>query len=202
MAAANASVGVSRAAFYPDITISAAAGFQDTGFNLVSLPNSLWSIGAGLMLPVFEGGLRRAELQRSWSQYAQTRDLYRATVLAAFQDVEDGLSLTQRLAVESGQQGAASDEAAQALAISTMLYDDGLDNYLSVAVAQVQALAAQIAEVQVRVRQGQAAVSLVRALGGGWTVQALPGKAETLPELSYDNRPDHSDTRPAADDNP
>jgi outer membrane protein, multidrug efflux system len=56
---------------------------------------SLWSVGAGAMLPLFEGGLRRAELQCSWSQYAQTRDNYRATVLAAFQEVEDGLSLTK-----------------------------------------------------------------------------------------------------------
>jgi outer membrane protein TolC len=96
MAAANAAIGVSRAAFYPNVTLNGAAGFQDTAFNLLSVPNRLWSAGAGAMLPLFEGGLRRAELQRSWSQYAQTRDDYRATVLTAFQDVEDGMSLTQR----------------------------------------------------------------------------------------------------------
>ena len=61
-----------------------------------------------------------------------------------------------------------------------MLYNDGLDNYLSVSVAQVQALAAQLAEVQIRVRQVQAAVSLIRALGGGWTVQELPDERQTL----------------------
>jgi multidrug efflux system outer membrane protein len=181
MAAANASIGVSRAAFYPHVTFSGTAGFQDTAFNLLSLPNSLWSVGAGAMLPLFEGGLRRAELRRSWSQYAQTRDQYRATVLAAFQEVEDGLSLTQRLATEATQQREASDQAAQALSISTMLYKDGLDNYLSVSVAQVQALAAQTTEVQIEVRQMQAAVSLIRALGGGWTVQALPDERQILP---------------------
>jgi outer membrane protein TolC len=125
--------------------------------------------------------LRRAELQRSWSQYAQTRDYYRSTVLASFQEVEDGLSLTQRLATEVSQQREASDEAAQALSISTLLYEDGLDNYLSVAVAQVQALAAQTAEVQLQSRQLQGSVSLIRALGGGWTLQALPGEKQTLP---------------------
>jgi NodT family efflux transporter outer membrane factor (OMF) lipoprotein len=181
MASANTSIGVSRAAFYPHVTFSGTAGFQDTAFNLLSLPNSLWSVGAGAMLPLFEGGLRRAELRRSWSQYAQTRDHYRATVLAAFQEVEDGLSLTQRLATEATQQREASDQAAQALSISTMLYKDGLDNYLSVSVAQVQALAAQTTEVQLQVRQMQAAVSLIRALGGGWTVQALPSEKQTLP---------------------
>jgi outer membrane protein, multidrug efflux system len=181
MAAANASIGVSRAAFYPNVSLSGSAGFQDNAFRLADLPNSLWSIGAGAMLPLFEGGLRRAALQLSWSQYAETRDNYRLTVLTAFQEVEDGLSLTQRLATEVTQQREASDQALQALSISTTLYEDGLDNYLSVAVAQVQALAAQTTEVQLLTRQMQAAVSLIRALGGGWTLQALPDEKRTLP---------------------
>jgi multidrug efflux system outer membrane protein len=186
MAAANAKIGVSRAAFYPNITLNGLAGFEDNAFKLASLPNSLWSVGAGAMLPLFEGGLRRAELQRSWSQYAQTRDRYRSTVLASFQEVEDGLSLTQRLAAEVAQQREASDQATQALAISTMLYQDGLDNYLSVAVAQVTALAAQTAEVQLLSRQMQGSVSLIRALGGGWTVRALPSENQTLPFGPFD----------------
>ena len=95
MAAANVSIGVSRSAFYPNITLSGTGGFEDSAFNLLSLPNSLWSVGAGAMVPLFEGGLRRAELQRSWSRYAQTRDGYRSTVLASFQEVQDGLSLTE-----------------------------------------------------------------------------------------------------------
>ncbi|MGO9935392.1 MAG: efflux transporter outer membrane subunit [Steroidobacteraceae bacterium] len=191
MAAANVEIGVSRAAFYPNITLSAGAGFEDNAFNLLSLPNSLWSVGAGAMLPLFDAGLRRAELQRSWSQYAQTRDGYRSTVLASFQEVEDGLSLTQRLATEVKQQREASDQATQALSISTMLYEDGLDNYLSVAVAQVTALAAQTTEVQLLSRQMQASVSLIRALGGGWTVQGLPNEKQTLPfgPFGYSARP-------------
>jgi len=181
MAAANATIGVARAAFYPNVTLSGTAGSEDNAFNLLSLPNSLWSVGAGAMLPLFEGGLHRAELERSWSQYAQTRDNYRATVLAAFQEVEDGLSLTQRLATEVRQEREASDQATQALSISTKLYEDGLDSYLSVAVAQEQALAAQTTEVELMTRQMQAAVSLIRALGGGWTIQELPTEKQTLP---------------------
>jgi NodT family efflux transporter outer membrane factor (OMF) lipoprotein len=193
MAAANASIGVSRAAFYPHVTFFGTAGYQDNGFDLFNLPNSLWSIGADAMLPLFEGGLRRAELQRSWSHYAETRDNYRATVLAAFQEVEDGLSLTQRLKSEVAQQQEASDQAAQALSISTTLYNAGLDNYLSVAVAQVQALTARTSEVQVQARQMQAAVSLIRALGGGWTTQDLPKEQQTLPFGPLDYKV-HSDT--------
>jgi outer membrane protein, multidrug efflux system len=177
MAAANAAIGVARAAFYPNITIAAGGGFEDSGLNLLSLPNSLWSVGAGAALPLFEGGLRRAELARSWSQYRQTRDDYRATVLSAFQDVEDGLSLTRRLATEDVQQREASDQAERALWISNRLYREGLDNFLSVSVAQVQALAARSVEIQVRMRQIQATVTLIRSLGGGWTVRALPTEA-------------------------
>jgi multidrug efflux system outer membrane protein len=180
MAAANALIGVSRAAFYPNVTFNLAGGFEDSGFNLLSLPNSLWSVGAGAVMPLFDGGLRRAQLRHSWAQYAQTRDDYRATVLGAFQEVEDSLSQTQRLATEDTQEHEASEQAAQALSISTMLYKDGLDNYLSVSVAQVQALAAQLNEVQIRIRQIQAAVSLIRALGGGWTTRSLPNEKETL----------------------
>ena len=180
MAAANAQIGVSRAAFYPNVTFSATGGFEDTGVNLLSLPNSLWSVGAAAVLPLFDAGLRRAQLRHSWAQYAQTRDSYRATVLMAFQEVEDGLSQTRRLATEDTQEHEAGDQAAQALSISTLLYTDGLDNYLSVSVAQVQALAAQLTDVQIRTRQIQAAVSLIRALGGGWSAQALPDEKQTL----------------------
>jgi outer membrane protein, multidrug efflux system len=181
MAAANASIGVARAAFYPHIVFGGNAGFEDTALRLLSLPNSFWSIGADATLPLFEGGLRRAQLLHARSQYAQTRDNYRATVLAAFQDVEDGLSLSQRLATEVVQQQEASDQATQALSISTMLYNDGLDDYLNVAVAQEQALTVRTSEVQLEIRELQASVSLIRALGGGWSMQALPTERQTLP---------------------
>ena len=181
MAAANAAIGVSKAAFYPNIDLFGSAGLAATGFDLIHLPNSLWSIGANAALPLFEGGLRRAELQRTWAAYAQTRDDYRATVLSAFKELEDGLSLTQRLKTEAAQQHEASDQAAQALSISTTLYEAGLDNYLSVSVAQVTALSERTTEVQVLTQQMQATVSLIRALGGGWTTHELPGEKQTLP---------------------
>ncbi|MEJ1975923.1 MAG: TolC family protein [Acetobacteraceae bacterium] len=174
-------IGVARAAFYPDITISAIGGFQDTGFNLASLPNSLWTIGASAVLPLFEGGLRRAELQRSWSQYAQTRDTYRSTVLAAFQEVEDGLTLTARLQVEAQQQATAVAAANKAQALTLQLYVGGLTNYLDVVVAQEAALTARITEVQVHLRRLQAAVNLIRALGGGWSTTELPTEDGVLP---------------------
>ena len=181
MAAANAAIGVTRAAFYPSVTLSLLGGFEDTGFNLSSLPNSLWTIGAQAMLPLFEGGLRRAALQRTWSQYAQSRDLYRATVLSAFQEVEDGLVLTSQLAIESRQGREAVRQALQAQNISLTLYRAGLDNYLNALVAQVTALTAQVTEIAIEVRQRQAVVSLIAALGGGWSTADLPTGDQVLP---------------------
>jgi len=197
MASANAGIGVSRAAFYPNITISAIAGFQDTGFNLASLPNALWTIGASAVLPLFEGGLRRAELQRSWSQYAQARDSYRSTVLSAFQEVEDGLALTLHLQEQMQQQATAVAQAYEAQTLTLQLYVGGLTNYLDVVVAQETALTARIAEVQVQVSRLQAAVTLTRALGGGWSAADLPTEDGVLPfgpldytDIDYQPRPD------------
>nr|WP_321986344.1 efflux transporter outer membrane subunit [uncultured Lichenicoccus sp.] len=191
MAAASASIGVSRAAFYPDVTISLQSGFQDYGWSLATLPNSMWAIGASAILPLFEGGLRKAELQRSWSQYSQTADNYRAIVLTAFQQVEDGLSLTGILATELTQQTAAVQSAVKAQNMTLALYTGGLENYLDVTVSQVYALTAQIAAVQVETTRLQAAVSLIGALGGGWSTHELPTPDQTLPfnPLSPDRSP-------------
>jgi multidrug efflux system outer membrane protein len=181
MAAENSSIGVSRAAFYPNIQLSANAGFEDTGFGLASLPNALWAFGASSMLPLFEGGLRKAELQQSWSQFHQATDRYRATVLRAFQQVEDSLTLTSKLATEGAQQEAALQAALRAQNMSLSLYTDGLDNYLNVTVSQIAALTAQIAEVQVQTRRLETAVALIGDFGGGWSTAQLPTSVQTLP---------------------
>jgi multidrug efflux system outer membrane protein len=205
MASANAGIGVSRAAFYPNITISANAGFQDNGFDLLSLPNSLWMIGASAVMPLFEGGLRRAELQRSWSQYAQTRDNYRATVLAAFQEVEDGLALTANLQAQAQAQSLAVTEAGKAQALTLQLYVGGLTNYLDALVAQQTELAARTNEVQVEASRLQASVGLIRALGGGWSTADLPTEDDVMPfgpldVASSDRRPPPPGTESGVED--
>ena len=181
MAAANANIGITTAAFYPNITISATGGFQDTGFNLVSLPNSLWSIGASAVLPLFEGGLRRAQLQQSWSQLAQTSDNYRATVLNAFQQVEDGLTLSASLQVQNQDQLRAVTAANRAMNLTEQLYVGGINNYLDVVVAQQTALLAEIAAAQARTAQLQASANLILAVGGGWSTADLPTERGVLP---------------------
>ena len=192
MAAANASIGITRAAFYPTVTINPSTGFQDTGFNLASIPNSLWSIGASAVLPLFEGGLRRAELQQSWAQFAQTRDNYRALVLAAFQQVEDGLTLYGSLQSQTGSQQQAVAAASKAQNLTEQLYVGGLITYLDVVVAQETALTAAIAAAQARTLQLQNTVNLILAVGGGFSTQDLPTERGVLPfdpvAIPYYNR--------------
>ncbi len=181
MAAANAAIGITRAAPYPNVTISATGGFQDTGFNLASLPNAIWSIGASAVLPLFEGGLRRAQLQQSWSQFAQTRDNYRATVLAALQQVEDGLTLQASLRSQTRSQVQSVTASTRAMSLTQQLYVSGLINYLDVVVAQETALLAEIAAAQARTAQLQNAANLILALGGGWSTADLPTERGVLP---------------------
>jgi multidrug efflux system outer membrane protein len=191
MAAANAAIGVARAAFYPNIRLSASGGFEDTGFALATLSNSLWAVGASAVLPLFEGGLRRAELQQSRSVFTQTTDRYRSVVLDAFREVEDQLLLTDKLATEATQQQRALQAAVKVQNIALTLYTGGLDNYLNVTVAQIAALTAQIADVQVETRRLQTAVALVGALGGGWASSDLPNDDQTVPFSPLHLHADH-----------
>lgn len=193
MAAANAAIGIARAAFYPNVRLAAQAGFEDTAWGLASLPNTLWAVGASAMLPLFEGGLRRAQLQASWARFAQTGDQYRAVVLQAFREVEDNLALTDGLAQESQQQDAALAAAKQVQKLALTLYTGGIDNYLNVTVAQIAALNARIATIQLKTRRLQTSVALIGALGGGWSRADLPDEAQTMP-----GRDDVARTREAA----
>jgi multidrug efflux system outer membrane protein len=182
MAAENAAIGIARAAFYPNIQLSANAGFENDAFGgLGSLSNSLWSIGASGVLPLFEGGLRRAEEQQSRSAFAQAGDNYRSTVLQAFREVEDQLVLTNELDSEYSQQQTALTSALKVQDLALRLYTNGLDNYLNVTVAQAAALSSELATVQVRSRQLQAAVGLIGAVGGGWNTAELPTPKQTIP---------------------
>lgn len=194
MAAANAGIGVARAAFFPNITLNATGGFDDTGFHLFDLSNSLWTIGASAAQPVFEGGLRRAQLQRSWSQFAQTRDNYRATVLTAFQQVEDGLEQSRSLLTQVAFQKQAVTAANSAVTLTQQLYIGGLVTYLDVVVAQETALSTDQQSVQAWALQLTTTVNLIGALGGGWTTADLPSERAVMPfstgdVLNRDPRP-------------
>lgn len=181
MAAASRAIGISRAAFYPDISFSAQGGFENAGFDLGGLSNAFWRVAVQAVEPLFTGGLRRAALQRAWSQYRQAVDEYRATVLGAFEDVENGLTQSSQYRLAEQQQAKAVAAALQTQTMTMALYTGGIANYLDALVAQQDALQARLAQVRIQTSHIQASVRLVRALGGGWEATSLPRENEINP---------------------
>lgn len=173
--AANRQIGVARAAFFPNVSLDSNGGWQNTGGdNLLSLPNTFWTIGPSITWPVFEGGALRARLRAARAGFELASANYRATVLNAFQEVEDQLALTGRLAEAAAAESTAVKAAEASANLSLIRYREGATNYLDVVTAQTAALTADQDLIRLQTRRRQAAVNLVRALGGGWSRTELP----------------------------
>ncbi len=170
-AAANESIGVAKAAFFPRFTLNLAGGTQDTGLNLLSLPNSVWSVGPTVYLPLFDAGLRLADLTAAEAAYREHVARYRGTVLHAIQEVEDDLALLRSLKTEATHTKAAAVAAQRASDLAFVLYRDGAVDYLDVVTAQTAALDAQRAALIIETRRLQTSVAFIAALGGGLTVK-------------------------------
>jgi NodT family efflux transporter outer membrane factor (OMF) lipoprotein len=167
--AASADIGAARAAFYPRFTLSLLGGSQDTGLNLLTPGNSLYSVGPAVSLPLFDAGLRKAQLEGATAAYAQATAAYRSTILRAVKEVQDSLSALRWLAAEARATGAAAEAAGKAAQMSLALYRDGASSYLDVVTAQNAALDAQRTAIALRTRELDANVALMLALGGGWS---------------------------------
>ena len=169
MAAANASIGVAKAAFFPDITLNGLGGFESlnagTVFNGAS---RFWAVGPSLTLPIFEGGRLRAGLRLAEASYDEMVANYRQTVLTGFSEVEDNLAAQTLLATQYDAQSDALAAARKELEIANNRYRDGLITYLDVATAENTELNIEFSTVQLRGQQLVAAVALVKSLGGGW----------------------------------
>ncbi len=174
VASANQLVGVARAGFYPSFSLGLTAGLQSNGINLFSLPLDFWSLGPAVSLPIFQGGLLRAQLASAKAALDGAAARYRATVLGAFQDVEDNLALLHWLQQATRDEDAAVSAAQRTVRLALTLYRDGAENYLQVVTAQTAALSAAQADLDLRTRRLQASVGLIRATGGGWTTADLP----------------------------
>ena len=170
MGAANAEIGVARAAFFPVISLDGSAGYQNTGGpNLLSAPNSYWGIGPQLFFTIFDSGRRHALEDVAKAQYDQASAAYRGRVLQAFQEVEDALALENKLAAEAVDQTQAVQAAEEAQAIALKRFQRGVISYLDVVTAQAAALQAEQAAYDLSTRRSQASIRLVRAIGGGWS---------------------------------
>ncbi len=169
-AAANANIGVARAAYYPSLSLGAAYGVQNTGqANLFSLPNTFWSIGPTALINLFDSGKHDAQLAQAKAQLELSSSTYRSVVLAAFQQVEDNLSRLKYAEQSAKEQDQAVQAAQLTQALALNRYREGAVNYLEVVIAQNTALTAVRRAQTIRTRQLRSGVDLIRALGGGWS---------------------------------
>jgi multidrug efflux system outer membrane protein len=168
VAAANARIGVARAALFPSITLGGSGGFQTTSGALLSAPFGFWALGpASAVLALFDGGKRRAGVRISRAEYAEAAATYRETVLGAFREVEDTLALARHLAAEAKDQRAAAVAAGHTRDLALVRYRDGASDYLDVVTAQTAALESERAVLDLETRRLTVSVDGIRALGGG-----------------------------------
>jgi NodT family efflux transporter outer membrane factor (OMF) lipoprotein len=181
--AANRQIGVTRAAFFPTISLNPQGGFQNTGeLNLLTVPNTFWTVGPQFAFEVFDGGYRHALVAAARAGFLVASGDYRATVLRAFQQVEDQLALANHYAVEAADESDAVRAAQATTRLSLTRYRGGATNYLEVVIAQAAELQAEETALALETARQKASVNLVLALGGGWTTSDLPtpGQASRL----------------------
>jgi NodT family efflux transporter outer membrane factor (OMF) lipoprotein len=181
MAAANAQVGVATAALYPSITLGASAGRESRDLAaLFDAPSAIWSLGASLTQPLFDAGRLQANVRFARAGYEAAVASYRRTVLAAMQEVEDGITGLAALERAHAQAGAAVASAERLLEMANARYEGGASGYLEVITAQQFLLNNQRLQAQLQGQRLLTAVFLVKALGGGWTAHdgaAMPASA-------------------------
>ncbi|MDE2439422.1 MAG: efflux transporter outer membrane subunit [Betaproteobacteria bacterium] len=167
VAAANAQIGVARSAYFPVLTLGANGGYRSTELsNLLSVPSRIWSLGPTLALTLFDGGARSAAVEQALAGYDQAVAIYRQTVLAAFQEVEDNLAAARWLNDESVSQNAALEAARKARQIAENQYRAGTASSLNVITAQASELAAEEAIITIWNRQINAVAQLYKNVGG------------------------------------
>jgi NodT family efflux transporter outer membrane factor (OMF) lipoprotein len=175
VAAANAAIGVARAAYFPTLDLLGSAGGQSlVTSDLLSAPARYWSAGPQALLTVFDAGLHAAQSAQTHASYDEQVANYRTTVLTAFQDVEDNLAALRQLQRESLSQAAAVTATQGALEQANLRYKGGIVTYLEVVSTENAALAARLAAADIEIRRASATVLLVKALGGDWNPPPPP----------------------------
>ncbi|BBL76163.1 efflux transporter outer membrane subunit [Methylomagnum ishizawai] len=187
VAAANAKIGVAKAAYFPTLTLSASTGFQSYSLsNLFNAARRYWALGpASLSLLMFDGGARSAQMKQAIDAFDASAAAYRQTVLTGFQEVEDQLAALRILEQEYAVQAKAVRAARESVALAHNQYQAGITSYLDVMIVQAAALDNERTAVQVLGDRMVAAVLLVKALGGGWRASALPTPEQAGGEVEW-----------------
>ena len=177
MAAANAQIGVAKAAYYPSISLSGSLGYASAELaSLFTSPSFFWAIGPmALAATIFDAGARKAQTEQAMAAYDGTVAFYRQTVLTGFQDVEDNLAALRILDEEAQMQEQAVNSAHESVTLTTNQYRAGIVSYLNVVTAQTIALTNERAAITISGQRLNAAVLLIKALGGGWSTPEAPG---------------------------
>lgn len=171
--AANAKIGVAKAALFPSITLTGSYGRESRELSDLFSPAAMvWSVGAGLTQPIFEGGRLRAQVDAVSAQQKQSLEAYRKTVQTAFREVNDALAAVRVNGEAEDAYTTARNAAQNALKLAQARYDSGYSPYLEVLTAQRTANDATVAWVQNRQARLSSAVDLFKALGGGWQASA------------------------------
>jgi NodT family efflux transporter outer membrane factor (OMF) lipoprotein len=175
MAAQNEQIGIARAAFFPQLLITATGGLQSGSIvDWFNWPSRYWAVGPQLAQFIFDAGRRRAQLESVKAGYDITVADYRQSALTAFREVEDNLAVLRILEQESAKQQEAIAAAENSVELAVNRYKGGLVTYLEVITAQNIALNNQRTGVDLMRRRMDASVLLIRALGGGWDTTKLP----------------------------
>jgi NodT family efflux transporter outer membrane factor (OMF) lipoprotein len=180
-AEANAQIGVTKAAFFPSLTLSGTAGLESISPSTwFTWPARFFSVGPTLAQTLFDKGRRSAVTEQARALYDGTVANYRLAVLTAFQEVEDNLAALRILSRELEQQSAAVASAQRTLSLANDRYKSGIDSYLNVITAQTALLTNQRTAVTLQMEQMTASVQLIKALGGGWNASQLPTSKELV----------------------
>ena len=169
LVAANAEIGVARAAYFPQISLSGSGGFQSSALtNLFSGPAGAWSFGASLAQPIFTGGRLRSGVRLAEAQQQTAALFYQQSIQGAFRSVSDALVAYRKTREFRAQQELLFQSAEDAARLSHMRYTGGATGYLEVLTNETNAFSAELGLAQARLNELLALVQLYQALGGGW----------------------------------
>ena len=187
VAAANAQIGIAKAAYFPTLNLAMSNGFQSTDVgDLFTVARRYWAFGpAAAALTVFDGGVKNAQYNQAIAGFDASVAAYRQAVLTGFQEVEDNLAALRILEEQAQVQDQAVASANQALALTNNQYQAGTVSSLNVMTAQTAALSNRQTAVQLQGDRLNAAVLLVKALGGGWNETLMPTEEQAAGDRKW-----------------